>query len=41
MIVYRAWIRHRHKTHEFKHYKGWFLFGVIPVCIRTSDWIPW
>lgn len=39
MIVYREWIRHRKKTMEFKRYKIWTLFGVIPLYIRSSDWI--
>lgn len=41
MIIYREWVRHRRKSHEFKRYKGWFLFGLIPVRIKSSDWIPW
>lgn len=41
MIVYHEWIRYREKTMELKHYRGWFLFGLIPVYIKTSDWIPW
>lgn len=39
MIIRRKW--HRTKGKYFssiKYYEGWFLFGIIPLYIRSSDW---
>lgn len=52
MIIYREWVRTRKKwTHlnstesqlvlEYKRYRGWFLLGIIPLYIRSGDWIPY
>ena len=41
MIVYREWVRHRPDRYQLKHYKGWFLFGVIPLYIKAGELIPW
>ena len=40
MIIRRKW--HRTKSKYFgptKHYEGWFLLGIIPLYIHSSDWI--
>ena len=40
MIIKRKW--HKNKSDYFgptKYYEGWFLLGIIPLYIRSSDWI--
>ena len=40
MIIKRKWHKYRHKTWGVKkYYEGWFLLGIIPLYIRSSDWI--
>lgn len=40
MIIRRKWHRTRYKYLVLtKHYEGWFLLGIIPLYIRSSDWI--
>ena len=39
MIVKREWHRSRYKYHgPTKYYVGWFLLGIIPLYIHSSDW---
>ena len=40
MIIKRQWHRQRYRYHgPFKSYEGWFLLGVIPLFIRSTDWV--
>ena len=40
MIVNRKWHKTKYKYHgPAKCYEGWFLFGIIPLYIRSTDWI--
>jgi hypothetical protein len=39
MIIKREWHRRRYKYHgPREYYEGWFLLGIIPLYIRSSDW---
>ena len=37
MIVKRCW--HKHFGCQFKYFEGWFLFGIIPMYIKSTDWM--
>lgn len=40
MIIKRKW--HKRKNQycgPTKYYEGWFLLGIIPLYIRSTDWI--
>ena len=40
MIIKRKWHKTKYKYHgPTKCYEGWFLLGIIPLYIRSSDWI--
>ena len=40
MIIKRKWHKTKYKYHgSTKHYEGWFLLGIIPLYVRSSDWI--
>ena len=40
MIIKRKWHKTKYKYHgPTKRYEGWFLLGIIPLYIRSSDWI--
>jgi hypothetical protein len=36
MIIERFWDRRR--GGRIKDYRGWFLFGIIPLYIKATDW---
>lgn len=39
MIIKRKWHKTKYKYHgPTKYYEGWFLLGIIPLYIRSSDW---
>lgn len=38
MIIKRKWHRTKKYHGPTKHYEGWFLLGIIPLYIRSSDW---
>ena len=37
MIVKRSW--HRRSGCRIKYFEGWFLFGIIPMYIKSTDWM--
>ena len=37
MIVKRNW--HKRKGCRIKYFEGWFLLGIIPVYIKSTDWM--
>lgn len=40
MIIKRKWHRTKYQYHgPTKYYEGWFLLGIIPLYIRSTDWI--
>ena len=36
MIVKRCW--HKRFGCKFKYFEGWFLLGIIPMYIKSTDW---
>lgn len=38
MIIRREWTKHKNHGLTVYHYKGWFLFGIIPVYIIRYTW---
>lgn len=43
MIVKKEWTkwstkRSRRRDPAFRDYKGWFLFGILPIYITMSNW---
>lgn len=37
MIVKRCW--NRRYGCLIKYFEGWFLFGIIPMYIKSTDWL--
>lgn len=37
MIVKRSW--HKRKGCQIKYLEGWFLLGIIPLYIKSTDWM--
>lgn len=37
MIIERSW--HKYKNCSKKYFKGWFLLGIIPLYIKSTNWI--
>ena len=37
MLIERNW--HKRKGCYIKYIKGWFLFGIIPLFIKSTDWM--
>lgn len=39
MIIRREWTKYkRHGLTTVYHYKGWFLFGIIPLYVIRYTW---
>ena len=37
MIVKRSW--NKRKGCRIKYFEGWFLLGIIPLYIKSTDWM--
>lgn len=37
MLIQKLWSK-RNKFGRRRNYRGWFLFGFLPVYIKMSDW---
>ena len=35
MIIKRVWYKNRSYV-RYKYYEGWFLFGIVPIYIRSK-----
>lgn len=38
MIIEKRWSKGEHHKYTFAAYKGWFLFGIIPIYIKQMGW---
>lgn len=38
MIVKRSWHKRSRSGCFIKYFEGWFLFGIIPMYIKSTDW---
>lgn len=38
MIICREWTKYKRNNLIVYHYKGWFLFGVVPLYIIRYTW---
>lgn len=38
MIIRREWTKYKRHSLTVYHYKGWFLFGIIPLYVIRYTW---
>ena len=41
MIVERSWHKYKKFSRSRKYFKGWFLLGIIPLYIKSTDWMEY